>query len=680
MIFSSTILCYLLRIIGITSITRTTTDFVHNDGAAVLFTGAFSVQQQKQQQHQHLLSSRIRSTSRQRGDDTNGVILGNNSRQLHNDGGGFVSVHQSTPFSFSLYLLATKGKKLSLEEHKNNGERMRKTNCFFDCNTTINNNNNTIFAISISFLRQFIQRISAIPLPLLLQRQQEKIVVLTSSSIDQLLLLGQRRRRTKHPPPSSTTGTKLQRIFLRKSRQRMINRCIPSIVVACTIFVSTLLGGCGSGTRAGAAVDNGRMGGSFGRSSSARPSISRSIGRHNGSSDSRGRSSSSSSSSNSGGGRITRNEFRSYSSSPSIRRFTDFEDHRHQQRQALPKIRTPRSRPRGRGSAAPIQIYKPSSSSWMSDVRVRNKLETAIFVGTVASIITYQVMEHRSHDNNNDNDDDDPLFGSVGSGGVSVFSLTTCLNNVSSDTNNSNNDHNNPTSSSIIRRIEQIASRSDTTTRMGVQEILSLTILELLRQLNMGTIKSIGSEYYHYRDGMGDNNRNNNDDTALLCAERRYNQMSLRERCKFDRESWSNYNGNIIQDNTCDDDTNDDSTSSATAAPATYAIVQIHVILEGTSMEPYRSSKSKPQQQQERIQSKTVLQDALYQLSGDIASSSIQNNCSLIAGEVLWAPQRRRRWQSNSNDDTSLLDETMVLTDRDIYAMYPTLHPLEYTK
>merc|ERR1711865_654165 len=103
-------------------------------------------------------------------------------------------------------------------------------------------------------------------------------------------------------------------------------------------------------------------------------------------------------------------------------------------------------------------------------------------------------------------------------------------------------------------------------------------------------------------------------------GERRYNQMSLRERCKFDRESWSNYNGNIIQDNTCDDDTNDDSTSSATAAPATYAIVQIHVILDGTSMEPYGSSKSKPQQQQERIQSKTVLQDALYQLSGDIAS------------------------------------------------------------
>ena len=208
--------------------------------------------------------------------------------------------------------------------------------------------------------------------------------------------------------------------------------------------------------------------------------------------------------------------------------------------------------------------------------------------------------------------------------GLSVWRLTACLN--VPNTKDPDN---------VVRRLQKLAERTSTETRKGLQTILAETSLELLRQLKQGSIASVESQYDHYRPS----------EQSEVRAQRQYNRISTRERSKFDKESWSSFNGNIVQDNSEEQQGLADVTSSL-------ALVQIHVVIEGNSMKPFGVRQT---------ESRKSLQDALLQLSGDL---NAVEDC-VLAGEVLWSPQQ--------------LDQNEVMTEEDVYASHPMMWPVDYS-
>lgn len=249
-----------------------------------------------------------------------------------------------------------------------------------------------------------------------------------------------------------------------------------------------------------------------------------------------------------------------------------------------------------------------------------------VLVSGVTAVVTNGVMKRRSDRNKYDHDD---LSRYPLGPGISVWRMTACLNvpNI-----------NDPTS--IVRRLQRLAETTSTETRKGLQTILAETSLELLRQLEKGSVSSVESRFHHYRSS----------DQALVRAERQYNRISTRERSKFEKESWSSYNGNVVRDNTKEDD--DLSQASATEGTSSVALVQIHLVIEGDAMKPFG---------QRQMETRRSFQEALVQLSGDLTAVE---DC-VLAGEVLWAPQQ--------------FDQGQLMTEEDVYASHPTLWPVDYS-
>ena len=94
--------------------------------------------------------------------------------------------------------------------------------------------------------------------------------------------------------------------------------------------------------------------------------------------------------------------------------------------------------------------------------------------------------------------------------GISVLSLTTAINVPDRDS-----------PSSILNRIASLALSARTDSRKGVQDLVTETALELLRQKD--SIVSVDSQYSHFRRPVE--------------AEREYNLFCIGGRSKFDEET-----------------------------------------------------------------------------------------------------------------------------------------------
>jgi hypothetical protein len=134
-------------------------------------------------------------------------------------------------------------------------------------------------------------------------------------------------------------------------------------------------------------------------------------------------------------------------------------------------------------------------------VRRRVTMSDVVLLTGAGTLITYNVMNHYQR-----NGGPRSALGP----GVSVVSLTVSLNVPDRDNSNS-----------ILSRLTRKAQTSRTDTRKGVQDMISETSLELLRQER--TIVSVDSDYQNFR--------------SLTEAEREFNSLSINKRSKFDRET-----------------------------------------------------------------------------------------------------------------------------------------------
>lgn len=225
----------------------------------------------------------------------------------------------------------------------------------------------------------------------------------------------------------------------------------------------------------------------------------------------------------------------------------------------------------------------------------RYSASDVVLAAGITAVVTNGVLKQKKRNNNND--DDDPSRHPLGPG-VSVWSLTACLNVP---------DKNDPTS--IIHRLQRLSETISTKKREGLQHLLAETSLELSRQVEKGAMMSVESRYNHFRSG----------DQSLVRAERQYNRISTKERSKFDRESWGSYNGKTVRDNFKKEES-----FVASNGNATLALVQIHLVIEGNSMQPFG---------QRQVETRMMLKEALVQLSGDVTAVA---DCVVVCTLLVW--------------------------------------------
>ena len=120
-------------------------------------------------------------------------------------------------------------------------------------------------------------------------------------------------------------------------------------------------------------------------------------------------------------------------------------------------------------------------------------------------------------------------------------------------------------------------------------------------------------------------------------AQREYNNISIKERGKFDRETVSKYGGVDYSD------TRQSRQPSDYSGKATIAVVTIVMMIDGDSTSKQLSS---------RVNSIRDVEDALSRIAADAKA----DKC-LRGAEILWTPEER--------------DETLTL--KDVYADYSSL-------
>lgn len=172
---------------------------------------------------------------------------------------------------------------------------------------------------------------------------------------------------------------------------------------------------------------------------------------------------------------------------------------------------------------------------------------------------------------------------------------------------------------SLQTELDEIAQSADTGSESGRAEVLQEVSLALLRH----------PEYWVYGAAK-------TEQTRLNSAEAKFNQLSLAERSKVERETLSNVNNQLREADDRAALTGDESNGEV-ADPGEYIVVTILVGTEGKLQLP-------------AINGSEDLRQALGQFGG-LASDR------LLAIEVLWAPQ--------ASGDT--------LTTDDILAQYPNL-------
>lgn len=197
---------------------------------------------------------------------------------------------------------------------------------------------------------------------------------------------------------------------------------------------------------------------------------------------------------------------------------------------------------------------------------------------------------------------------SVLGSGVSVAEISVALEVPNRDSPNS-----------ILSSLDRLSETARTDSRVGLQDLTSQVAIELLRRKS--SIVAASTRASHYRD----ENK----------AQREYNNISIRERGKFQRETVSKYGGVDYSDTR--------QSTSSEYSKATVAVVTILVLIDGDSTSKALSAK---------VNSIRDVEDALSRLAADAKA----DNC-LRGAEILWTPEER--------------DET--LTMKDVFADYSSL-------
>jgi uncharacterized membrane protein len=175
---------------------------------------------------------------------------------------------------------------------------------------------------------------------------------------------------------------------------------------------------------------------------------------------------------------------------------------------------------------------------------------------------------------------------------------------------------------SILSALNRISRTARTDSRVGIQNLTSQVALELLRRKS--SIVSASTRSKHFRDRQK--------------AERDFNQVSVKERSKFEQETTSKFGG---VDYSAGD--RDRLPGTGVDGKATMAVVTIVMAIDGDST------------QLGQIRSMTDLENALQK----IASDAKVEDC-LQSVEILWTPE----------------DRSETLTLRDIVADYPELRTI----
>jgi len=172
----------------------------------------------------------------------------------------------------------------------------------------------------------------------------------------------------------------------------------------------------------------------------------------------------------------------------------------------------------------------------------------------------------------------------------------------------------------ILLKLKEISSSVETDSREEVQKMVSAVCLELMRQ--QSNIFAASSSYERY--------------SKATDAEKSFNNLSIRERSKFEKETINNFGGISDTEDECDPGTMETDFTGSTSA-----IVTIILSIEGNETKP----RSKMNAWQD-------IWDALSQIGANV----MVKDC-LLGAEVLWTPERR----------------SDVVTRRDIAADYTDL-------
>lgn len=194
--------------------------------------------------------------------------------------------------------------------------------------------------------------------------------------------------------------------------------------------------------------------------------------------------------------------------------------------------------------------------------------------------------------------------------GVSVAEISVALEVPDRDSPNS-----------ILSALDRLSRTARTDSRVGLQNLTSQVAIELLRRKL--SIVAASTRAYHFKD----ENK----------AQREYNNISIKERGKFQRETVSKYGGVDYSD------TKIQKLPSDYSSKATVAVVTIVMMIDGDSTSKQLSSN---------VNSVRDVEDALSRIAADTKA----DKC-LRGAEILWTPEER--------------DET--LTMKEVLADYSSL-------
>ena len=186
---------------------------------------------------------------------------------------------------------------------------------------------------------------------------------------------------------------------------------------------------------------------------------------------------------------------------------------------------------------------------------------------------------------------------------------------------------------SLVNRLNILSNSVDTTTRNGVQDLISNVALELLRQ-EPSLISAVSSSMVYHSDDL---------------AQRAFYEISTKERAKFVKETIHKFGTTTTPTITTGATVNllHDSVSALPDDPhakPTFAVVTLTLLLVGAALVSWPS-----------VTSRSEWKDTLQTLSATVAVDN-----ALLAGEVLWAP-------------TGINEQ---LAQEQIFADYPNLFPM----
>jgi len=165
--------------------------------------------------------------------------------------------------------------------------------------------------------------------------------------------------------------------------------------------------------------------------------------------------------------------------------------------------------------------------------------------------------------------------------------------------------------SSILSALRRLSNTARTDSRVGLQNLTSQVALELLRRKSSIVAASTRGRHYSDRDEGGR-------------AQRAYNDISIRERAKFQRETVSKYGG---VDYASDSKSSKLLPSYDSAGKATIAVVTIIMLIDGDSTSKALSSN---------VNSLGDVEDALSRIAADAKADAC-----LRSAEILWTPEDR---------------------------------------